>query len=144
VIAINYYKATEAMLYNYNAMHAEIRNIDLEIEELQNEYNGPAPISYEEKSTLTNKFNSNVENEVINKDFKPGQLEKRKHKLEIQIKKIDNALNILDPRSLEIIKLRYFYKINNRDIAEKLNLTEEWICKLKNNIINRISNLINI
>lgn len=144
MIVINYYKATEAMLYNYNAMNAEIRNIDLEIEELQNEYNGPAPISYEEKSTLTNKFNSNVENEVVNKDFKPGQLEKRKHKLEIQIKKIDNALNILDSRSLEIIKLRYFYKINNRDIAEKLNLTEEWICKLKNDIINRISNLINI
>ncbi len=144
MVIINYYKAVETLLYNYKVMHAEIKNIDLEIAELENEYKGCGAISYEEKVDPTNKFNSSVENEIIARRYKPEQLEKRKHKLEVQIKKIDNALEALEPREYEIITMKYFNRISNKNIAAKLNLTEQWVCSLNTIAINNIANLIYI
>ena len=55
------YRKTEALLYNYKNMKAEIKNILLEIEDIENNYRGIEAITYEEKSAPTNKFNSSVE-----------------------------------------------------------------------------------
>lgn len=142
MIIINYYKAVEAMLYNYKAMHAEIKNIDLEILELENEYNGCSSISYEEKAAPTNKFNSTVENEIVNRTYKPGELEKKKHKLEVQIKKIDNALEILTEDEMNIIKLRYFDKLQFKVICQRVCMNEVYCIQYKSKIINKLINLI--
>lgn len=139
---INGYKAVESMLYNYKAMQVEIKNINLELEELKYEYEGCKAVTYEEKSSPTYKFNSNVENEVVKKDCGPDKLENRKHKLKVQLEKIDNALEILDDREHEIVTLRYFNKVSNQDIARKLNLTEQWVCDRKSNIVKRLIPLI--
>ena len=64
VIDINTYKKTEYYLYNYKNMQAEIKNILLEIEDIENNYRGIEAITYEEKSAPTNKFNSSVEQEI--------------------------------------------------------------------------------
>ncbi|MDF2884651.1 MAG: hypothetical protein K0R54_5220 [Clostridiaceae bacterium] len=141
---MNLYKKTEFLLYNYKNTLVEIKNINLEIESLKLDYTGCSGISYEEKSAPTNKFNSAIENEVISKEKRIEQLEVIKKNKLIIVNKIDNALEILDARLLEIIKLRYFEKRSNRYIAEKLNLTEEWISKLKSDTINQLSDLINI
>jgi RNA polymerase sigma factor (sigma-70 family) len=139
---LNLYKKTEFLLYNYKTMKAEIKNIDLEIEQM--DYIGCSAISYEEKSAPTNKFNSSVENEIVTREKKIKQLEYFKKDKMTLINKIDNALETLEPRDLEIIKLRYFNNINNRAISIKLDLTEEWICTLKTNAINKLSTLINL
>lgn len=123
-------------------MKAEIKNIDLEIIELENEYAGCKATTFEEKSAPTNKFNSSVENEMITREYKPEQLEKRKHKLEIQIEKIDNALEILDERSYGIVTMIYFSNLNYRDISSKIDLTEDYIGDLKRDIVGKISGLI--
>lgn len=136
------YKKTEYFLYNYKMMKAEIKNIDLEIEQM--EYIGCSAISYEEKSAPTNKFNSSVENEIVSREKRIASLEHLKKEKIMIINKIDNALETLDQRDLEIIKLRYFNNINNRSISMKLDLTEEWICTLKTNAVNKLSGLINI
>lgn len=136
------YKATEYYLYNYKTMKAEIKNIDLEIEQM--EYVGCAGISYEEKSAPTNSFNSSVENEIINRERRIAILNQSRREILIKINKIDNALETLEPRDLDIIKLRYFDKLNNRIIAIRLELTEEWICTLKAIVINKLSTLINV
>jgi len=139
---LSLYKATEYYLYNYKTMKAEIKNIDLEIEQM--EYVGLSGISYEEKSAPTNSFSSSVENEVISREKRIAILKDSKREISIKISKIDNALEVLDPRDLDIIKLRYFDNVNNRTISIRLSLTEEWICTLKAAVINKLSTLINI
>lgn len=136
------YKRTEYCLYNYKHMKAEIKNIDLEIEQM--EYLGCAGVTYEEKSSPTNSFSSSVENEIIIREKRIAELNQSKRDTSRIISKIDNALETLDPRDFEIIKLRYFDNINNRSISIKLDLTEEWICTLKAIVINKLSTLINL
>ncbi|APC42704.1 hypothetical protein A7L45_13815 [Clostridium estertheticum subsp. estertheticum] len=123
-------------------MKAEVKNIDLEIDQM--EYVGCSGISYEEKSAPTNSFNSSVENEVVSREKRIATLKDSKRETLIKINKIDNALETLEPRDLDIIKLRYFDKLNNRLIGIRLELTEEWICTLKAIVINKLSTLINI
>ncbi|MGE5627813.1 MAG: RNA polymerase subunit sigma, partial [Solirubrobacterales bacterium] len=131
------------MLYNYRTTKAEIKNIAIEIEELKNDYIGCSSISYEEKSAPTNQFNSSVENEVQNKEHQIQKLERLKHSKELQIEKIDNALEGLnDNRLKEIVIMKYFDKLQNGKIAHKFDLTEEWICKLRSDAIEKISNMI--
>ena len=153
VIDINTYKKemnnimsnfskVEYLLYNYKNIQAQIKNIDIEINEIQKDYTGCSAINYKEKSGQTYKFNSNVENEVVSKEKRINYLNSIRDHKQSQIDKINNALDTLTKRENEIIKMRYFEKITNRRIAEKLDLTEQYISKVNTNIINRFAILI--
>gem|GEM_PF-322133 len=142
VIIINYYKKMEAMLYNYKATKAEIKNIIIEMEELKNDYTGCGSITYEEKSSPTNKFNSSVENEAISKQHEVEYLERQLHRKESQIQKIDNALETLMPNELKLIKLRYFEKLNFQEIGQRINLNDNYCIQLKSKIIQRLIDMI--
>lgn len=133
-----YYRVVEAMLCRYKNVEAEIQNIDLAIEELECEYQGCLPIGYKEKSGPTHKFSSVVENEFVNKKVKPEYLKALKKKALIQNRKIDNALNTLDYRSREVIELKYFMKLSNKQVAARLDLTEQWVCEIKRKAINSL------
>lgn len=133
------YRKTEAILYNYNKTKAKIKNIELDIENIKNEFNGPGAIGYEERTQATNSFNSSVENEVIAREKEINRLEREKRLQEIEILKVDNAIGSLTEREKLIVEMRYFKKYSNRNIAAKLNLTEEYICTLKKSAVNQIS-----
>lgn len=137
---MNLYKKTEELLYSYKTLVAEVKNLDIEISEL--EYIGCSGISYEERTQSTNKFNSSVENETISRVEEINRLKDMKFKKENIVNKINNALESLDERSREIIKLKYFERVNNYKIAKKLDITEIWLCTLKNEAISKVSNLI--
>lgn len=132
------YRKTEALLYNYNKSKAQIKNIELEIENIKNEYEGVGAVSFEERVQSTNEFHSRVESEILEKENQINKLMKYKRQKEIEIAKIDNAIEALTDREKSIIKMRYFEKYNNRMIAAKLDLTEEWIAKIKKVAINQI------
>lgn len=136
------YRKTEAILYNYNKVKAQIKNIELDIENIKNDFNGPGAIGYEERTQSTNSFNSSVENEVISRENEINQLERYKRKKEIELLKVDNAIGSLTEREKIIIEMRYFKKYNNIMIAAKLNLTEEYICNIKRNAVNHILDLL--
>lgn len=123
-------------------MQAEIKNIDLELNELKNEYNGCSSISYEEKAAPTNKFNSSVENEMIDRRLKPEQLKIKKHKLEVQLQKIDNALETLSEDEMHLVELRYFKKLQFKVIAERIDRNEMYCVCLKSKIIKKLIPLI--
>lgn len=139
---MNLFKKTEAMLYNFNKTKAEIKNIDLEIELTKSEFDGVGAIGYEERTGPTNKFNSSVENEVLIKEIKIGRLEKSKRLKEIEILKVENAMESLTEREKQIVEMRYFKKYNNRIIAAKLDLTEEYISEIKSKIISSITDIL--
>ncbi len=135
---IKYYKGVESNLYNYKSIKAEIKNIDLELQELENEGESCGSINYEEKSAPTNKFNSTIENQII----RPDQLKSKKHKLEVQLEKINNALEILSDDEMELIELRYFNKLQFKVIAERIDRNEMYCVYLKSKIIKKLIPLI--
>lgn len=141
-IILSLYKKTEAMLYNFNKTKAEIRNIELDLELLKSQYEGVGAIVYEERTGSTNKFNSSVENEVVIKEKRIKKLENMKKLKEVEIMKIENSLTDLTNREKNLIQMRYFNKENNRMIAAKLDLTEEYVSELKRIIVNKISNIL--
>lgn len=126
------------MLYNYRSLKAEIKNIELELQELKNEGQGCGAITYEEKSAPTNKFNSSVENEVL----RPEQLEYRKHKLKVQLEKINNALETLSDDEMNLVKLRYWDKLQFKVICQRIDRSEMYCVHLKSNIVNKLIHLI--
>ncbi|WP_242866920.1 RNA polymerase subunit sigma [Clostridium coskatii] len=128
----------ESNLYNYKAIKAEIKNIDLELQELDNEGAGCKAIGYEEKSAPTNKFNSAVENEAL----KPEQLRVRRHKLKVQLEKIDNALETLSDDEMNLVDLRYFKKLQFKVIAQIIDRNEVYCVCLKSKIIKKLIPLI--
>lgn len=62
------FRKTENLLRNYNRLEAEIKLIEGEIENIKEYYTDCVVIGYSEKSGLTNKFSSMVEDEVIRKE----------------------------------------------------------------------------
>lgn len=140
MFTIKYYRGVESNLYNYKSIKAEIKNIDLELQELANEYTGCGAINYEEKPAPTNKFNSVVENEAL----RPDKLKSRKHKLEVQLEKIDNALETLSDDEMNLVDLRYFKKLQFKVIAQIIDRNEVYCVCLKSKIIKKLIPLIYI
>ncbi|MFX0548208.1 sigma factor-like helix-turn-helix DNA-binding protein [Hathewaya histolytica] len=138
---MNQYKRTEDILHNYKTIKAEIKNILIEIEDIENSYRGVKGVSYDDMPKAHN-ISSSVENEIEQKEKKIEYLSQLVIKKENQIKRIDNALETLTDSEYKIIKYRYFDKISNRKLAEILDLTEQNTSIIKSKIINKISKLI--
>lgn len=138
------HREVEDILNNYTTLKSEIKNLNLEIEELQNDYEGCKAIDYGEKSSPTYKFNSNVENEVIAKDKKIKRLERLKRYREIHIEKIDNAMAILKEDEFNVITYRFFddHKKSWTTVSRKMDRCEAWCKELKERAINKMIPLI--
>lgn len=137
------YKKIEAILYNYNLNKAQIKNLNLEIEYMKNNYGELNSVSYEKRiKSTTNKFSSIVENEFIKKEDEIKKLENKKRVKEIEIEKVNIALSVIDDREKSIIEMRYFEKYSNIQIAAKLYLTEQHTTKIKSGAINKIAKLL--
>lgn len=140
----NEYRAVESMLYNYNKTKAEIKNIELDIEEEENNYCTLSAVQYDRDSlSKTYKYSSEVENKVIEVDKNnvanhTRTLQAKKRSKEIQIERIDNALTVLNRFEEDIIKLRYFKEYQFKDIADELNTSEIWILKCRRKAINKM------
>ncbi|WP_070000042.1 sigma factor-like helix-turn-helix DNA-binding protein [Cellulosilyticum sp. I15G10I2] len=138
------YKEIEDMLYGYNDIKAEIRDIELDIESFENEYTGLSAgcLTAIKASTSTYKFNSIIENEVINKEQKLNYLKKLRRGKEIQLEKIDNMLTMLTEEQSELIELRYFKKYKINTVAYKLDVSEETVKKNRVIILNRLNDFL--
>ena len=132
------FKIVEAMLYNYKNTVAEIKIMKRDLEIQQNDYRGIGAIGYEEKSGPTNSFNSDVENEVINRAEKIQRLKNKIRLKEIEIANIDDAFESLLEDEQRLIKERYFNRKANKYIASIFNVTEQTSCDYKNKVINKL------
>jgi DNA-directed RNA polymerase specialized sigma subunit len=135
------YKKTEAILYNYKKIKIEIKNLTLDLEVLENDYEGVRAISYDERSTPTNKFNSDVENEIIKRDEEKIKLRNKIRLKEIEIEKVDNIIEELDERDSYLIKEYYINHNQLKHICSKVNLDENYLSYYKTKLINEISNI---
>lgn len=143
----NLFKKTEKILYDYKDIDLKIQNINLHINRLINDVS-VAGVSYEERTGPTNAFSSSIENEVIRRDEHMSNELKQLN----QIKKdtitmqqiVTNALNTLNEEEYKLVELRYFQKSKKTwlEIGMKLGIDKDNCCKMKNKIINKLTNYI--
>ncbi|WP_346887479.1 sigma factor-like helix-turn-helix DNA-binding protein [Clostridium sp. UBA1056] len=138
---MNMNKKIETILYNFNQTKAEIKNIKLDIELLESEYDDGIGINYIENTGKTNKITSTVENMIIRKEDKINRLNYAMKVKDAEIKKVENALETLTDRERSIIEMRYFQKESNRNISAKLYITEEYVSSIKSKAIKSLANI---
>lgn len=128
------------MLYNYKKTKIEIKNMLLEIEDIENSYRGMGAIEYSDMPKANN-INSSVELEVIKKEEEILKLKTKIRSKEIQIEKINNILESLDERDRHIIEEYYIKKNQLKNISKHINLEESYLSSYKSKLIKEVSNM---
>ncbi|MDF2804742.1 MAG: putative sigma factor [Anaerocolumna sp.] len=103
---MNKKEAARKMLSSYLIWKSDIENIDLEIEELRNNYD-MSGMKLEERTGPTYKISSIPENMFVNREPNIEQFEKTKRFNEINCNKVENAVKILKEFEKEVIELKY-------------------------------------
>lgn len=110
---------TIAKIRRYKELKADIRDIDIRLQELDEEILGITGQGTEERTGKTYKITSTVENQAEKHMKKTdGLLKMRAHK-EREVKKIENAISVLTEEEKEIIELAHihlkkYWKIENQ------------------------------
>ncbi|HBF6677268.1 TPA: sigma-70 family RNA polymerase sigma factor, partial [Clostridioides difficile] len=108
------YEKLEELLNSYSNLDIEIREIELKVRgsSLRGiELNG---------MPKGNNVSSPIENELIYVE----RLENEKIYLQIKKESINNMLNLLDDFEKNLIELRYFKKLQYKQISYELNISE--------------------
>ena len=112
-----------AKVRKYREILADIKELELEKEEIEEEIIGISAAPQGEKTTSTNKFSSTVENQVITLDKKTRDIETLIAKKKREIKRIDNAMTILKENEREIIQTVHIEHRNYYIVQDKLRIT---------------------
>lgn len=103
------YSYVEGKLYNFKSMKVELNSYKIDLEYLNKDYEGcRGQSSSGITSSKTNSLYSSVENELIRKEKRKERLQSKITEKERQIRKIENALALLDDEELQLVELRYF------------------------------------
>lgn len=134
------FRETEGRLHNYKYLEIQIKNLELDMEQIKNEYRGCGAISYDERTGVTYNINRSVENEVIAKEKRIGKLMQAKLEKEIEKKKIENALTCLDIIETDFFNLFYNSKSKNnmKYISIKMHIDRSYLYKLRENVVYKI------
>lgn len=134
------FRETEGRLHNYKYLEIQIRSLELDIEQIKNDYRGCGAISYDERTGVTYNINRSVENEVIAKEKRIGKLKQLKLEKEIEKKKIENALTCLDIIETDFFNLFYNSKSKNnmKYISIKMHMDRSYLYKLRENVVYKI------
>ena len=140
------YKKIEEMLYNYPKAKAEIENIKLDIEEMEDIVGIRGASDNLKGSTPTYAFNSSVENEVINREEKlPERIEGLCRVLRSKerfIRKVDNALETLNENSKQLVQLKYFKKYTIERVAEVMDVSTSTVIRGKKEVVAELINIL--
>ena len=138
------FRETEARLHNYKYLEIQINSLELDIEQIKNDYRGCGAISYDERTGVTYNINRSVENEVIAKEKKIAKLMKAKLEKEIEKKKIENALTCLDIIETDFFNLFYntMNKNNMNYISMKMHIDRSHCYRMREKIVYKIMSML--
>lgn len=122
----------------YKELKADIVYIDLEIEDLEENFLGVQAQPTGEKTGSTNKFNSVVENQFEKLQREKEKLQREKRHKEREIKKIDNALSILTKEEREIINEIYIEHKKYKSLEIKFDRTYQRIKQIETEALKKI------
>lgn len=142
----NSYARVEGMLYSYPKLAFEIKNLEIEIKMIENEYVGIKGRS-DEAASCTNVISSSVEKEIISKEDRIDSLTRKINHKKLLIEKIDNAIDALaaiDETDALLIKLRYIKGLEFKQIEMQIPMNEKSLMRkrseiIKNNLIGMLA-----
>ncbi|MDU2198035.1 MAG: hypothetical protein E7E21_06425 [Peptostreptococcaceae bacterium] len=138
------FKKVEGRLHNYKNLEVQIRNLELDIEREKNDYRGCGAIGYDEKTGVTYNISRTVENEVIAKEKRIGNLMQTKLEKEIEKKKIENALTTLDSRETDLFNLLYNSRSKNNMnyISIKMHMDRSHCYRLRERVVYKVMSIL--
>lgn len=137
------FKNTEGLLYSYNSLKVKIKNLKLDLENI--EFEDLQAIQYDhDKLSETNAFSSSVENNVISKDKQVEIINRKIRYYQNTINKIDNALESLSDKERKLVEMRYLRSepCSWVYIATEMQLDVTSCHNHRNKTINKISNML--
>lgn len=136
------YKKTDSLLCDYNIIKARINKLQRDLKDI--EYIPVSSVSYDGIGGNSSKISKPVEQQILSKEKQEKKIEKEIKSLENIIHNIDQALNILDEKEKEIIRMKYM-DINNIEwykIAYEIGYSEGYCKSLRKHAVNKISKVI--
>ncbi|WP_410495150.1 hypothetical protein QTL86_13600 [Cellulosilyticum sp. ST5] len=139
------FKDVEGMLYAYTRTKAEAKDIDLEIEEMKESFQGINGKSDNEimQSTPTNKTGDPVADEVLRRTQEIDRLLKIKRSKERYIERIDNMLTTLSDEEQEFVRLKYILGRKGKDMMSALNVSKDGMSSKRKIIVSSLVNFLN-
>lgn len=140
------FKHVETMLKEYPVIKAEIKNIELDMQEIENTVGFKGTSDDPRPSTPTYQFNSIVENEALSLTVEKAisKLKRERANRLKKIERIENALSILSENDDEIIRLYYFKQMPIVAISYKLDRTRSQVYKRRSYAVSSMVNVLNI
>lgn len=115
----------------YKETLADIQEIDIRVQELEEEILGVSGQSGEVKTGKTYKFTSIVENEAERLMERKEDLFREQANKKRELKRIDNAITILTEEEKEIIQIVHIERRKYYIVQEKLNLSYQRVKQLE-------------
>lgn len=135
------FKFTEKLLYNYSELESYISGLEDDIKEIKaGDILSIRAIRYDDiKTSPTNNVSKQTEDRVINVVSYIQDLEIKVYKEKKLKNKLKRAINNLETRRGQIVKLRYFNKMGWTEMAQELYHDEKTLRKYKNQAIKSIA-----
>lgn len=115
----------------YKETLADIQEIDIRVQELEEEILGVNGQSTEVRTGKTNKFTSSVENQAERLMDRKEDLFREQANKKRELKRIDNAITILTEEEKEIIQIVHIERRKYYIVQEKLNLSYQRVKQLE-------------
>lgn len=126
-------------MHNVPKLRIEIANLKLDLEEIEEIVGITGQSGNIAAGSPTNAFNSNVENEVIDRDEnledKQRKIKTSISKRERKLKRIENNLQILSESEMLLVELKYFKNYTNARVCDVLELSDSGLTKRRKRII---------
>lgn len=122
----------------YKELKADIVDIDIRIQELEEDMLGVGSIAYEERTGKTYKITSSVEQQAEKHLEEKDKLLKLKAKKEREIARIDNALTILKEEEREIVETALIEQKKYSLLEIKYNRTYSRIKQIEGDAVRKM------
>ena len=135
-------KIPPSLLNIYKELKADVKELELQIEEIKEEIIGITANPSEEKTGSTNKFSSTVENQVVQIEKRTKELNYKINKKNREIERIENAISVLLDEEKEVINIVHIQKRKYYVAQEKLNVSYSRVKQLEYQAVKRMEKYI--
>lgn len=124
-------------LRSYKGLKADVKSIEFNIEEIEEEI-GLTGLSTEEKTGKTYKVTSSTEQQALHIIEEKEELLFKKYKVEREIKRIENALTVLNDDEREVLVLAHIEQKKWYSICEKFDRSYARLKQLEGNALEKL------
>lgn len=133
----------KSLLYEYRNIDVKLRTIEVELSLLRNNLGDLRSISYDEKVSTSRNNTSSVERELMQVEEREQFLLREQMKLEHNKSLVDNSLQVLSERELEVIKLRILEdKLSFQIIADRLCYGKTTVSRIYKKAIKKLEQVL--